>query len=81
MLPALRSAAAGSVICLARQQHPDLRAYNDPEVVYRLEKSHHAGLIVRSESSRRVEDLLDSYTDRFLREFCAVLPPPDKPTS
>lgn len=80
-VPALRTDAAGSVICLARQDQPDLGAYNDPEVVYRLQKSHHAGLIVRSPSHERVEDLLDGYAVRFLQDFCAVMPAPDKPTS
>lgn len=80
-LPPLHTDAAGSVICLARQQQPDLSAYNDPEVVYRLHKSHHAGLIVRSSSHQRVEELLDGYARRFLNDFCAVMPAPDKPTS
>ena len=80
-LPPLRTEAAGSVICLARQDHPDLNAYTDPEIVYRLQKPHHAGLIVRSPDHARVEGLLDGYNHRFLEEFCAVLPAPDKPTS
>ena len=80
-LPELRFDAAGSVICLARQQQPDTYAYNDSEIVYRLQKSHHAGLIVRSPSAARVEQLLDAYSQRFLEEFCAVLPAPSKPTS
>ncbi len=80
-LPALHADAAGSVICLARQQQPDLHAYHDPEIVYRLHRSHHAGLIVRSASPERVHQLLDSYSQRFLADFCAVLPAPSKPTS
>ena len=80
-LPTLRTDAAGSVICLARQNQPDLSAYADPEIVYRLHKAHHAGLIVRSPSHKRVERMLDGYAERFLTEFCAVLPVPDKPTS
>ena len=80
-LPALRADAAGSVICLARQNQPDLHAYSDPEVVYRLHKAHHAGLIVQSPSHTRVEQILDGYAERFLSDFCAVLPAPDKPTS
>ena len=80
-LPTLRTDAAGSVICLARQNQPDLSAYSDPEIVYRLHKAHHAGLIVRSHSHARVEQVLHDYAERFLAEFCAVLPVPDKPTS
>ncbi len=74
-------AYAGSVICLAKQETPDLSAYNDPEVVYRLKKHHHAGLIVRSGSPKRVEGLLLSYRERFVHDFYASMPAPDKPTS
>ena len=74
-------AYAGSVISLARQEAPDLSAYDDPEVVYRLKKHHHAGLIVRSDEPERVERLLRSYRERFERDFSASMPAPDKPTS
>lgn len=72
---------AGSVLCLARQPHPDLSGYTDPEIVWELETLHHAGLIVQAESAERVRDLTESYARRFTEDFCAVLPPPDKPTS
>ncbi len=74
-----REAYAGSVICLARQEYPDLSAYDDPEVVMRLEKHHHAGLIVRSNLPYRVEQLVMSYRDRFEEDFCATMPAPDRP--
>jgi hypothetical protein len=69
------------VISLARQEEPDTSAYDDPEVVYRLHKHHHAGLIVRSESAGRVEELLEEYGRRFLTDFYARLDAPDKPTA
>ena len=80
-LTALRDQYAGSVICLAKQEVPDLSAYNDPEVVFRVPKTHHAGIIVASPSADRVHDLVRSYAERFQNDFCATLPPPDKPTS
>ena len=49
-LPPMRTDYAGLIVSLARQDAPDLSAYDDPEVVWRLEKPHHAGLIVRSSS-------------------------------
>ena len=81
LLPPLHRAYAGSVICLARQPWPDLTGYRDSEVVLQIAKHHHAGLIVRSGSAQRVETLLREYHDRFLTDFCASMPPPDKPTS
>jgi biotin carboxylase len=70
-----RSEYAGLIVSLARQEHPSLDDYVDPEVVWRLDKRHHAGLIVRSPSSARVETLLQSYRARFARDFVATLPP------
>ena len=74
-------AYAGSVICLAKQETPDMAAYDDPEVVFRMQKHHHAGLIVKSESPARVEDLVRRYREQFERDFCASMPAPDRPTS
>ena len=80
-LPKLKEGFAGSVISLARQETPDLSGYTDPEVVMRLKKHHHAGLIVESGSAERVEDLVNSYGERFLADFSASQPVPDKPTA
>lgn len=80
-LSSVREAYAGSVICLARQESPDLSAYNDPEIVLRMPKHHHAGLLVQSQDANRVEQLLREYHERFAQEFCATLPPPERPTS
>jgi biotin carboxylase len=72
---------SGIIISLARQEWPDTSDYNDPEIVWRLNKRHHAGLIVASKDAARVLDLLDSYTPRFYQDFHARLPAPDKPTA
>jgi len=72
---------AGVAVSLARQEQPDTSAYNDPEIVYRVNKYHHAGFIVKSANPSRVRDLLDSYADRFVNDFVASQPVPDKPTA
>jgi biotin carboxylase len=74
----LRNEYAGIVLSLAKQEYPDTSAYNDPEVVYRVKKRHHAGLIVRSKKLDRVEDLLTDYSRRFMDDFSATLPPLQK---
>ena len=79
-LPPLRQEYAGVLMTLARQQHPDLSGYADPEVVFRAREEHHAGLVVRSPSSARVQSLLGSYTERFMTDFYASLPASDKPS-
>ena len=74
-LPPVRQEYAGLILCLARQNQPDLSAYNDSEVVWRLNKENHAGLIVASPQVERVQELLQSYAKRFADDFLAVLPP------
>ncbi len=69
---------AGILVCLARQEWPDLSGYSDPEIVYRVDKKHHAGLVVASPDAGRVEALLNEYAQRFAGDFLAVLPPLDK---
>jgi biotin carboxylase len=78
-VPPMRSDYAGLLVCLARQEQPDLSAYNDPEVVWRMNKEHHAGVIVASPDRKRVEELLTHYTERFRRDFVATLPPAETP--
>ncbi len=80
-LPAARRDYAGVILSLARQEHPDTSAYNDPEIVYRVSKYHHAGFVLKSPSPERVQELLDSYSARFREDFLATQPVPEKPTA
>jgi biotin carboxylase len=80
-LPNVRRDYAGVVISLARQDHPDTSSYNDPEIVFRIPKHHHAGFVLRANKPQRVEELLDSYATRFREDFYATEPVPDKPTT
>jgi biotin carboxylase len=74
----LRKEYAGIILSLAKQESPDTSAYDEPEIVYRVKKKHHAGLIVRSKSAERVEELLGLYSERFANDFVAVVPPLEK---
>ena len=80
-LPNVRRDYAGVVISLARQDHPDTTSYNDPEIVLRIPKHHHAGFVLRANKPQRIEELLDSYATRFREDFYATEPVPDKPTA
>jgi biotin carboxylase len=71
---------AGVIISLARQEYPDTTNYRDPEIVWRMNKRHHVGLILASPDPERVRSLLDTYTTRFYEDFYASVPPPEKPT-
>ena len=72
---------AGVIVSLAKQEQPDTSAYRDPEIVYRVKKYHHAGFIVKSANASRVTELLDNYANRFVNDFVASQPVPDKPTA
>ncbi len=80
-LPKKRRDYAGVIISLARQEVPDTSAYNDPEIVYRVPKHHHAGFVLRSPKPQRIIELLDSYSARVREDFYASQPVPDRPTS
>lgn len=79
-LPARRSDYGGVILSLARQEHPDTSAYTDSEIIFRVDKFHHAGFVLKSPSQERIQQLLDSYGRRFVDDFLAVQPVPDKPS-
>ena len=74
-----RKEYAGIVLSLAKQEQPDTAAYVEEEIIYRVKKRHHAGLIVRAQRLERVTELLDDYAMRFADDFVAVAPPPERP--
>jgi hypothetical protein len=78
-LPPLRKEYAGIILSLAKQEQPDTSAYVDEEIIYRVKKRHHAGLIVRAPQFNRVTELLDGYAVRFADDFVAIEPPPERP--
>jgi hypothetical protein len=81
VLPEARPDSAGLLISLARQERPDLAGYDDTEIVWRLDKKHHAGLIAASPDPARIEALIASWMPRFRDDFMATLPAPDRPTA
>jgi biotin carboxylase len=74
-----RKEYAGIILSLAKQEEPDTSQYVDEEIIQRVKKRHHAGLIVRSPRLERVNELLDEYGRRFAEDFVAVAPPPERP--
>lgn len=76
-LPEINAAYAGIIQSLSRSEIPDYNLFPDLEVWWRLQKKHHVGLIVRSESRKRIVSLLDQYSETIAREFLAILPQQD----
>jgi biotin carboxylase len=75
LLPEYQQNYGGVIITLARQEHPDISAYQDVEIVWRLNKPHHVGFVVSAKEQERVQSLLDEYSQRFAQDFFARLPP------
>ena len=80
VLPEIFESYAGSVLCLAQTAEPDTTGFEAPEIVVRVKKHHHAGLIVRSGNPERVKQLLKEYGAEFERRFLASLPPLERLT-
>jgi biotin carboxylase len=80
-VPKHRNDYGGILISLAKQEQPDMSAYNDPEIVWKMDKKSHAGVIIASKNYDRITKLLDSYVHRFYEDFYASMPAPDKPTN
>ncbi|MEL6822738.1 MAG: hypothetical protein AAFP70_13325 [Calditrichota bacterium] len=73
-LPEAENTHSGIITTLSRQEYPDLSDFSDSEVFWKMNKRHHAGLIVRSPDYSKVVELLDNYAGRFAVDFHASLP-------
>lgn len=72
--PKLRRAYAGITLALAKDERPDTAHYDASEIVYRVTKPNHVGLIFASEKHERVAELLNIYSKKIERDFLAVAP-------
>ena len=73
-LPKLRKDFAGVALALANVDQPDTSNYKDEEIVYRVAKPRHVGLIFYSQKQKRVDALLANYSERIAQDFLAVAP-------
>ncbi len=80
-LPKVRKDHAGIIVSLCRFERPDTSSFEDKEIVWRMNKDHHIGIILQSKDKGKILQLLDKYAERVKNEFHASLPAPDKPTS
>jgi biotin carboxylase len=72
--PKLRREYGGIALALANTDKPDTSHYSDEEIVYRVKKPKHVGLIFRAKRHDRIRDLLTTYTERISNDFLAVAP-------
>ena len=77
-LPKVKKDFAGIVVSLSRYEAPDYSSFDYPEIVWRMKKSWHIGMIVTGDSEEKVSELLGTLTERIAKEFHASLPAPKK---
>ncbi len=75
VLPELRKDYSGIVVSLSKYEFPDTSSFNDPEIVWKMEKPYHIGFILRSNNLGRIKELLNDYALRIGKDFHAVQPP------
>lgn len=80
-LPKVNNDFAAIITSLSKQEWPNLDAYNDPEVVWRLKKGYHAGLIIKSSKKERIEELVEQYTKRFYDDFFTTAKMGERPSN
>lgn len=75
-----REESAGLLVSLAREEWPDTSHWQEEEIVWRMRKKFHTGLLFRSASHERIGELLEKYTALVKEEFHASAPPQERPT-
>ncbi len=76
--PPAKQLHAGILISLTSSKEVDDSVFTDPEIVWRLKKDHHIGMIVQSHSKERVRSLLDQYAGQIRASFHASMPSKEK---
>lgn len=69
----------GLLVCLTRQQLPNLGHYDDPEVTWSLVWDYHLAMVVAGKDGKRVDRLLEAYQHRFADDFLAIGVGGDRP--
>lgn len=78
--PTRRYGESGIIVSLSRFERPDMSPFQDPEIVWKMDKKQHVGLIVASPKTTRIRELLDDYAGRIARDYHAAAPAPPKST-
>ncbi|MBC7527468.1 MAG: ATPase [Chthonomonadaceae bacterium] len=81
MAPVPKNDYAGLLVSLSKQETPDLSAFDDPEIFWKMNKKHHVGLAVSSPDFERTWTLVTQYNDRIYAEFFTSLSIPGKASS
>lgn len=72
--PKLRKDYAGITLALANSDEPDTSHYIEDEIVYKVNKPKHVGLIFHSAKQKRVDELMTHYVERITNDFLVIAP-------
>ncbi|RMG02886.1 MAG: ATP-grasp domain-containing protein [Acidobacteria bacterium] len=72
--PIYRQEYAGICLALAKVDFPDTSHYKDPEIIHRVNRPKHVGLIFHTPIKSRLDELIKLYTERITEDFLAIAP-------
>jgi len=78
ILPKAQNQYGAIIISLAKQKTPDLSSFTDKEIVWRLDKNYHAGLILVAKEHKDLIELSNKNIERFYKDFFTTQPIQDK---
>lgn len=67
-LPKVQKNYSGIIISLSSHHKPDYSPFDAPEIVWKMDEEYHVGLIVKSDSRKRVIEIMDDYANK-IREL------------
>jgi biotin carboxylase len=79
-LPSHKKQYAAMILSLAKQEWPDMSEYSDKDIVWKLRKRHHAGIIIKSHRYSTIEKKCKENIKKFYEDFFATQPMPNRPT-
>ena len=79
-IPVTGSNYAALMVCLTRDEWPDVSRFDAPEVVWRMPKAHHVGMVIASPDYGRVQQLVSEYVPILASDYMAVAPPMESAT-
>jgi len=77
-LPKVKNEHGGIVVSLSKYLDPDTSCFDDKEIVWRMKKDYHIGLIVKDKERSKVRLLLDKFTEKIKNDFHASVPAKEK---
>jgi hypothetical protein len=72
-LPKRRKEHAGIIVSLSRFQQPDTTSFTEEEIVWRMQKDYHIGLVLQTKDRAKILSLLDDYAKRIFQDFHAMV--------